>query len=84
MRNLTYDRILEAHSALGTLTACAEAHGLTPREIRALRQAIIPVLKRGSKIRGVKAAQVRRRCKEWPRDAQGKYIKRTAEVELPY
>ena len=83
-RNFNYDKVIDAHMALGQLMACAEAYGLTLQEIKAIRQAIVPVLERGSVLRGVKAAQTRARCKEWPRDAQGKYIKRTAEVELPY
>ena len=80
----TEDRAVDAFTALGELLGHAQYHGMTDADRDRLSKLITPVLHRGSKVRHLKAHQMRRRVGAFPRDTAGRFVKRTADVELPF
>lgn len=80
----TEDRAVDAFTALGELLGHAKMHGMTEADAARLSKLITPVLHRGSKVRHLKAHQMRRRVGAFPRDDAGRFVKRTTEVALPF
>lgn len=81
---MTDERGLAAFTALGTLMAMAERGGYSDAELKKLHDTIAPVLHRGANYSYRRSRTMKKRVADFPRDERGAFVKRTADIELPF
>lgn len=79
------ERGMKAFSALGALTAMAEAGGYDPKEVQRLHDTIAPVLHRGANYSYSRSRTMMKRARTFPRNpTSGRFVTRTEPETLPF